>query len=173
MDTLYDMVEMVCMMGLILSLSHPFLLQWSHSTATRQSCKPKVSLFVFLSSTWKRQRPVTCNSTACFTFLPLSALTCPSCDGTQTFFRNRWYSGGLGEPDHLISYLLLLHLKHSPPVFTLPLCSTQCLHLYHRPSHSFNLWPYMELGILFKWTSLAKPELTRLDQQSQSDWKNS
>lgn len=30
-----------------------------------------------------------------FPFLPLSALTCLSCDGTQAFFRHRWYSDGL------------------------------------------------------------------------------
>lgn len=72
-----------------------------------------------------------------FTFFPLSALTCLSCDGTQAFFRNCWYSKGLGGSDHLISYLLPLLLKRPPPAFTFHLCSTRGLHHLHHLTISF------------------------------------
>lgn len=106
-----------------------------------------------------------------FTFLPLSALTCLSCDGTQAFFRNRWYSDGLGEPDHLISYLLLLLLK-SPPASTFHLCSTRCLRLY-RLTISF-IWPVTIYGgdLLFKWwKDLSCQRCTEYHLQNKNYWE--
>lgn len=61
-----------------------------------------------------------------FTFLPLSALTCISCDWTQTFFRYHWYSDGLGgawSPDFV----------QSPLAFTFHLCPTHCYFTFQPP----------------------------------------
>lgn len=152
---------------MILPSSQPFPPQWSHSAILRAK-NLSSSFKVTHESAGGRshvQLPTTSDSdkhmrrsTALkrqtgirfffllhyyFTFLPLSALTCLSCDGTQAFFRNRWHSDGLGEPDHLISYLLLLLLK-SPPAFTFHLCSTRCLRLY-RLTISL-LWPVTIYG---------------------------
>lgn len=68
-----------------------------------------------------------------FTFLPLSDLTCLSCDRTKVFFRNRWYSDGLGGHGHLISYLLPLLFK-----------TIWLLTLAPPDHHSCDLGPYME-----------------------------
>lgn len=142
-----DMVKMVCMMMWLILV--PFS-QWSHSSTSTILWTKSVSLplsklhmkapeaghmcsfYQFQTPTNTSQLPLSTGISLFFahyyfTFLPLSALTCLSCDGTQAFFRNCWYSDGLGEPDHLISYLLFLLLK-SPPAFTFPLCSTHFLH---------------------------------------------